>query len=416
MGSPHEALQVIHIAGTKGKGSTCTFIANILREAGFKTGLYSSPHLLDLRERIRILKPSVVSFQLSAEDKIPKKDFVRIIDEIKPCAEKLRETRLGRLSYYEVLTACAFLYFKEKTCDFVVLETGIGGRLDATNVVEPSICAITPISYEHTQVLGTTLGKITAEKVAIIKSAAYAVVTAPQRPSVLRIIRRQAKQCRTALFEVGKDIQIKERLLGPHGQSFEVQGIYDRYAKLSIGLLGRHQLLNAAVAIGCAESLRRQGIRIPQKAIREGLKKTDWPGRLQVISQRPKVVLDGAQNRASACALKDALRELFKFRSLILVLGVSQDKDVKGILEELAPYASRIILTKARNPRAMEPQTIKNFIKLNAKPIALTSNLNQALEVARQNAGQRDLILVTGSLFLVGEVLGKRDNERFIFR
>ncbi len=417
LGSPQEALWVIHIAGTKGKGSTCAFVANILREAGFRVGLYSSPHLLDVRERIRILQPSALSLQLSEKELISQKDFTRLIEKIKPQAEKLRETKLGKLSYYEVLTACAFLYFKESTCDFVVLETGIGGRLDATNLVESSICAITPISYEHTQVLGTTLKKIAAEKAGIIKSGTGTVVTAPQRPSVLRIIRRRAKQCRTVLFEVGKDIQIKERSFSLDGQSFDVQGIYDRYTQLSIGLLGRHQFVNAAVAIGCVECLCRQGVRISRKAIREGLKKTDWPGRLQIVSQRPRLILDGAQNRASACALKDALKELFKSRSLILVLGVSQGKDIKGILEELAPCASRIILTKAQNPRAMEPRSIKDFIKanpvskdfsngVNAKAITSTNSLPQALKLARENARPKDLILVTGSLFLVGEALG----------
>ncbi len=454
LGNPHQALRVIHIAGTKGKGSTCAFVANILKEAGFKIGLYTSPHLVDLRERIRILQSLVASRWSLGKQKISKKDFARIIEKIKPYAEKLRETKLGKLSYYEILTALAFLYFKEEETDFAVLETGIGGRLDATNVAGSFVCAITPISYEHTQVLGTTLKEIAAEKAAIIKnriqktvspinclpapniprqagattkdvvcrSSAFAedmfiggrqkatdkrqiVITAPQRPTALKVIRRQTQKVGADLFEVGKDVQIKERFADINGQSFDVKGIFSEYPGLKIELLGRHQVINAAVAIGCVESLRHHGIEISQKAIRKGLKKTRWPARLQMISGRPRIVLDAAHNQASACALKDALTKIFKFRRLILVFGVFQDKDVKGILRELIPLASRIILTKTQNPRAMEPEIIKTFIKTNERPIVLTNNPTQALKIARQSASQKDLILVSGSLYLLGEVL-----------
>ncbi len=374
LGSPQAALRAIHIAGTKGKGSTCAFVANVLKEAGFRVGLYTSPHLVDVRERIRVLP----------EEKIAKKDFSALIERIKPQAEKLRRTRLGSLSYYEILTALAFLYFKEKRCDFTVLETGIGGRLDATNVVSSLVCAIMPISYEHTRVLGNTLGKIAAEKAAIIKDKSQIVITAPQRPAALRVIRRRAKEIGAGLLEVGEDIRI---------------------TRLKIELLGRHQIINATVAIGCLRALRCFGVKISPEAIKQGLKNTRWPGRLQVLSQRPKVILDAAHNRASASALKDALEKLFKFRKLILVFGVSQDKDVKGILKELAPQAARIILTKANSPRAMQPEMIKSFIKTNGRVVSSSGNPQQALKTARQSAGPKDLILVCGSLYLLGEVL-----------
>jgi len=374
LGSPQEALRATHIAGTKGKGSTCIFVANVLKEAGFRVGLYTSPHLVDVRERIRVLP----------EEEIPKKDFSGLIKKIKPQAEKLRQTKLGSLSYYEILTALAFLYFKEKRCDFVVLETGIGGRLDATNLVSSLVCAITPISYEHTEVLGNTLGEIAAEKAAIIKDKSQIVITAPQRPSVLAVIRRRAKKIGAELRQVGEDIQI---------------------TGLKVGLLGRHQIINATVAVGCLRALRCFGVKISPEAIKEGLKNTRWPGRLEIISRRPKIILDAAHNRASASALKEALDKFFKFRKLILVFGVSQDKDVKGILKELAPQAARIILTKANSPRAMQPEVIKSFIKANGRVVSSSGNPQQALKVARQSAGQKDLILVCGSLYLLGEVL-----------
>ena len=397
LGNPHRTLRAIHIAGTKGKGSTCAFVANILREAGFKTGLYTSPHLVDVRERIRILQFA---------EEISKKDFARLIEKIRPHAEKLRKTRSGKLSYYEILTSLAFLYFKKEECDFVVLETGIGGKLDATNVASSLACAITPISYEHTHLLGATLKKIAAEKAGIIKNRTPIVITAPQRPAVLKVIRRRAKEVGADLYEVGKDIQIREKSRSLFGQSFDVKGIFAEYSGLKIGLLGGHQIVNAAVAIGCAESLRSQGVvKVSREAIREGLKKTRWPGRLEVISRNPGVVLDAAHNRASACALKNALNKFFKFRNLILVFGVCRDKDVKGILKELIPCASRIILTRAQNPRALAPETIKSFIKTNARPVALTQNPAQAMKIARGSAGQKDLILVTGSIYVVGEVI-----------
>ena len=374
LGSPQEALRATHIAGTKGKGSTCIFVANVLKEAGFRVGLYTSPHLVDVRERIRVLP----------EEEIAKKDFSGLIKKIKPQAEKLRQTKLGSLSYYEILTALAFLYFKEKRCDFVVLETGIGGRLDATNLVSSLVCAITPISYEHTEVLGNTLGEIAAEKAAIIKDKSQIVITAPQRPSVLAVIRRRAKKIGAELRQVGEDIQI---------------------TGLKVGLLGRHQIINATVAVGCLRALRCLGVKISPEAIKEGLKNTRWPGRLEIISRRPKIILDAAHNQASASALKEALDKFFKFRKLILVFGVSQDKDVKGILKELAPQAARIILTKANSPRAMQPEVIKSFIKANGRVVSSSGNPQQALKVARQSAGQKDLILVCGSLYLLGEVL-----------
>ena len=404
LGNPESSLGIIHIAGTKGKGSSCAFVANILSAAGFKVGLYTSPHLIDARERIRVLKPQTSNLH-SEDGQISKKDFAEIIGRIKPGAEKLRNTKLGRLSYFEIFTACALLYFKEQECKFVVLETGIGGKLDATNVTSSLVCAITPISYEHTHVLGRTLEKITAEKSAIIKSKTQIAVTAPQRLAALKVIRRRAQSLGVKLYEVGRDIRVKPRTIGLNGQSFDVQGIFAEYTGLKIGLLGEHQAINAALAIGCAEALSYHGFSISREAIRKGLKRTAWPGRLQIISRRPKVVLDAAHNQASCLVLRKAVDKLFKFRNLILVLGISCDKNARGILKELLPQAQRVILTRAKNPRALKPEIIKTMIKPNSRLISLTGSSAQALSLARKAADKRDLILVCGSIFLIGEVL-----------
>ncbi len=408
LGNPQQTFRSIHVAGTKGKGSTCAFVANILKAAGFKTGLYTSPHLVDLRERIRILQSTENRVQSTEKDRISRRDFARIAGKIKPQAEKLRATNLGQLSYFEVLTALAFFYFREQKAKFAVLETGIGGRLDATNVVSSLVCAITPISYEHTEVLGRTLSRIAAEKAAIIKDKRQIVVTAPQRPAVLKIIKRQASRVGADLYELGKDIQIKKKSTILSRRLFAVQGILAEYSGLKIGLWGEHQVVNAAVALACVEALGLQGIKVSPEAIRKGLKNTLWPGRLQIVSRRPQVVLDAAHCRVSAQALKDALVRLFKFRKLILVFGVSKGKDVRGILRELTPLAARVILTRSQNPRALSPEMIKTFIQTNKRPIILTESPDQALKVAGRDAGPKDLILVCGSLFLVGEVL--KDN------
>lgn len=394
LGNPQSSLRTIHIAGTKGKGSACAFIASILREAGFKVGLYTSPHLIDVRERIRI------------GEKITKKDFARLIEKIKPYAEKLRETELGRLSYYEILTACAFLYFKQAKVDFAVLETGLGGRLDATNTVSSLVCAITPISYEHTRVLGATLREIAAEKAGIIKTKSQIVICAPQRKEALEVIRKRAKAQAAKLFEVGKDIRIKEKRSSLYGQSFDIEGIFGEYPELKIRLLGEHQLINAAVAIGCIEALAYFDVEISHGAIARGLKKASWAGRLQIVSRKPTVVFDGAHNQASAFALKEALIKSFRFRNLILVFGVCQDKDVRGILKELVPLANKIILTKAANPRAMDPEAARAFMPIK-RPVTLCENSIQALKIAREDTREKDLILVCGSLFLLGELFEK---------
>jgi len=402
--SPQLSLRVIHVAGSKGKGSTCCFTAHILKTAGFKVGLYTSPHLIDVRERIKILQRSYSS----NNEKISKRDFAKLVERIRPAAEKLKKTKLGALSYYEILTALAFLYFKEQNCDFVVLETGIGGRLDATNTASSLVCAITPISYEHTKVLGSTLEKIAHEKSAIIKQRSQIAIIAPQSPQALKVIKRRAKKAGVELREIGRNIRVKEKSATLRGQAFDLQGVLSKYSNLKISLLGKHQLVNAAVGVASVEALKEFGFRVPVKAIKEGLNSARWPGRLEVISQRPTVIIDAAHNQASAKAAKEALAKLFKFRRLILVLGTSCDKDIKGILKELVPIASSIILTKTKNPRAMRPEVIKPFIKANKTSVILTNSSSEALKIARQNAEKKDLILICGSLYLLGEILKHR--------
>ena len=415
--NPQDSLKCIHIAGTKGKGSTCAFIAYMLKEAGYKVGLYTSPHLSDFRERIRILYPQKlnakddrhpISFapgtrtashqvQDCFEGMIPKSELTKLVERLKPVIERYnRDSKYGPLSFFEVYTALGFVYFKEKNVDFVVLETGLGGRLDATNVVEPIVCAITPISYEHTQQLGSTLSEIAAEKAGIIKGHQLIVISAPQEKEAQEVIRQKCREVGAKLYEVSKDIFCEKMR-----QGFNVLGIFGEYPNIETRLLGSHQLINAAVAVGLIEALRFHDIIIDSNSVREGLYNTLWPGRCEVISRGPLVVLDGAQNIASARVLKETIKENFQYKRLILVLGISKDKDIKGVCNELNDLPDEIILTQANNPRAREPQSLASFF--NKRKIHLTSNIKEAKEKIKVLAEKDDLVLVTGSLFVVGE-------------
>jgi dihydrofolate synthase/folylpolyglutamate synthase len=382
IGDPQEALRCIHVAGTKGKGSTCAFISYILREAGFRVGLYTSPHLSDFRERIRILERQNTSTSNPFEGMITKRGLTAIVDRLKPAIDKYNKiSKYGPLSFFEVYTALAFVYFKEQQTDFVVLETGLGGRLDATNTVNALVSVITPISYEHTDKLGSTLAEIAGEKAGIIKgdqgirgSGDQAIViSAPQEEEARDVIRNRCKEAGATLCQ-------------------------PKIRKLKIKLYGDHQQVNANVALAAVRALK---IGISGATIRRGLQNTVWPGRCEIVSKYPLVVLDGAQNVASAKAIKEAVRKNFKYKKLILILGISKDKDIKGICSELYDLADEVILTRADNPRATKPEDLRSHFK--NKKAYLTKSVLEAKRFADKFAMKKDLLLVTGSLFVVGE-------------
>jgi len=399
VGNPQDRLRCIHVAGSKGKGSTCAFITYILREAGYRVGLYTSPHLSDFRERIRVLEPrgAARSSKNEFEGMISRESLRGLVERLKPAIEAYNhKSKYGPLSFFEVYTALAFIYFLEKRVDFAVLETGLGGRLDATNVVHPLVCAITPISYEHTQKLGNTLEEIAGEKSGIIKGRGQIVISAPQENIAMRVIKAKCKAMNARIYSVGKEIKYM-----PQKGYFSVKGRLHNYSGLSVNLIGRHQLINAAVAIGLAEGLKEKGVTIASEAIKNGIATTVWPGRCEIVKRKPFVVLDGAQNLASAATLKKAIQENFRYRKLILVLGISSDKDIKGICAQLSSLAEKIILTRANSPRAVAPHILAGFFQ--DKENYLAANVKQAQELSFRLAGKEDLILVSGSLFVVGE-------------
>ena len=388
VGNPQRGLKTIHITGTKGKGSTAAMVSSILTEAGFKTGLYTSPHLISFRERIRLNKKEI------SEDKI-----CEILDEIRPAAEKIRKDE--KISFFELYTTLAFLYFKKENVDFAVLEVGMGGRLDATNAADSTVSAITPISLEHTDKLGTTLGEIALEKAGVIKEKSVCI-TAPQKPEALRVIKDVCCRKNATLHCLEGDILFEEGSLDGTSQNFSVKGRFARYDDIKLKLLGRHQIVNASLALGIAESMRAYNSVVPEEAIRKGISNTYWPGRLEVINNDPLVVLDGAQNAESAKALVDAIKRHFSFDRVILILGISRDKDIKGISTALSNLAREVIVTEVKNPRAARAEEIAEFFHKDR--VTIIPDSGEALDEAYRRAKEKDLILAAGSLYLAGEI------------
>ena len=394
--NPESFLKSIHIAGTKGKGSTSAFIAYILREAGYRAGLYTSPHLVDFRERIRILEPGFAEKE-DFSGMIPKRKFAELVFRLSLAIEKYnRVSKYGPLTYFEICTIIALVYFKEEHVDFAVLETGLGGRLDATNAVNSLVNVITPLSYEHMDKLGHTLSKIASEKAGIIKSQESTVISAPQAPEALAVIRNKCKKEKAKLLVAGRDI----KYAGTEN-NFKVITPCREYKNLKIRLIGAHQIMNAAVSLGAIESLRSFGAKVSIDSVKSGLYNTLWPGRCEVVGKSPLIILDGAQNSASAGVLSQTVRDGFRYQRLILVLGISSDKDIRGITRQFYALADAVILTQAHTPRAANTQVLKNYFK--DKEVYVAESVREAKKLALKISRKEDLILITGSLFVVGE-------------
>ncbi len=421
IGNPQESFKSVHVAGTKGKGSVCAFCAYILREAGYKVGLFTSPHLLDVRERIRILHPQPLDSLPCCEDfegMIPKKDLANLVGRLKPKIDKYCSiSQYGPLSFFEIYTILAFEYFKEQKVDFAVLETGMGGRLDATNVVKPIICGITSISYDHTNNLGNSLTEIAMEKAGIIKASQLPgfpapksiVISAPQEEEAIKVLRDKCVQENAELYEIGRDIKFNLVSSSLDHQEFNIRGNLGRFNNLRIKFLGPHQLINATLATSLISAMFIRGRgNFKISAFKKGLQNTSWPARFEIVSRNPLIILDGAHNVASAGVLVETLKQNFPEKKVILVLGISRDKDVKGITRALFPIAQRVILTCADNPRVARPMDIlsagKEFLK--DKNAAITRSVLEALKIVHSCAANDSLVLVTGSLFVVGEARG----------
>jgi dihydrofolate synthase/folylpolyglutamate synthase len=394
MGNPQLAAKTIHIAGTKGKGSVAVMIAQVLSASGYKTGLYTSPHLHNLRERISI-DGSLIS----------EAEFAAAMAEVKPFIESMKQDASFRqLTYFEALTALAFAYFQKKRVDFQVLEVGLGGRLDATNVVaNPVVCIITSISLDHTQILGNTLEEIAREKAGIIKPGCW-VVSSPQPEEAASVITEICREKKAKVVQVGKDVTWHKISGDLHQQSLVIKGRTSKY-QVSIPLLGDFQLENAATAVTALEILASEGFAISAADIAQGLAQVKWPGRFQILRQYPTVLVDGAHNVASMKRLVNNIKAYFAHKRIFLVFGTSCDKDILGIINELVPLSPQVIVTRASHSRAAAPPTlVAEFNKQGIKP-EIKETVAQAISRALSLAGKTDIICVTGSLFVVAETL-----------
>lgn len=396
LGNPHRRLRAVHVAGTKGKGSTCAMTASILQASGYRVGLFTQPHLHTFRERIRI------NDRLMSEH-----EMVAGMEELKPFIERLSDP-----TTFEIMTALAFQYFAGQQVDLAVVETGLGGRLDTTNVLQPLVAVITSISYDHTYILGDTIEEIASEKAGIIKGG-KPVVCAPQRPAAEEVIIKTCQERKSPLTLVGRDWLWDAAEADVRGQFFRVRsGIPDAKGLLTDGdgrgfwipLLGRHQLVNATTAIATTDQLFRQEIAVSSENVAEGLRAVHWPGRMEVLGRAPLLVVDGAHNVDSVQRLLRALREHFVFDKLILLVGFSLDKDVAGMMRELLTYGHQVVVTQADHPRAAHPETVMEkaeLAKIDVSKATTVYDVPAALSHTLDLADEEDLVCVIGSLFVV---------------
>ncbi len=396
LGDPHKAYPLIHIAGTKGKGSVTAMCSSILRAAGYRTAMYTSPHLEDYAERIQVNGVP-----------IPHHNLVELVNRIKPEIESIPQ-----LTTFEITTALAFLYFKEMGVDAAVIEVGLGGRLDATNIVSPIVSVITSISYDHTFVLGDTLGAIAAEKSGIIKTG-IPVVSAPQEPEAMAVIEQISGQKGAPLAVVGRDVyarsihqEISHQIIElqiPRSHSQDGEPIADKTMQMVLPLLGDHQVENAAVAYLAIDRFRQSALPITDAHIAEGFARTNWPGRFEVIRKNPPFILDCAHNRESSQQLIRTVRAMFPNRRVVLIFGASEDKDIDGMFTEIMPSVDLAIFTKSFHPRAISPLKLAEKVSRYSVQVEVVEKVSDAMQRALNTVTNQQLILVTGSIFIVAE-------------
>ena len=407
LGNPHIGIPTVHIAGTKGKGSTSAMCASILARSGYRVGLFTSPHMHSFRERIQ------VGGEIVSED-----EFAGLVDAIWPAVEKVgSQDPNGGVTMFEALTAMAFMEFRANA-NFQVLEVGLGGRLDTTNLASPDVCAITSLSLDHTSVLGDSIEAIAGEKAGIIKRG-IPVVSAPQPAGAAEVIRAKCAEMGSPLTEVGNHITCQVLSRSVQGQRFEVQTGANRYS-LDMPMLGDYQVENAAIAVGIVESLRDSGFSVPDRALQDGLASVSWPCRMEVLSRDPIVVCDGAHNPYSVAQLMQTLPDCFDYDRLVLVVGMSEDKNLSGMVEELArgiqpeesshqPRVTDVVVARSRHPRSVSCAKLAALFEPFPCDVrdggSVGDAMSAAINLARchAQAGHRPLVLATGSLFIAAE-------------
>jgi dihydrofolate synthase/folylpolyglutamate synthase len=385
LGSPHADLRAIHIGGTNGKGSTAAMIDAMLREGGYRVGLYTSPHVVSFVERIQVNGQSITE-----------KEVAELTARIK---NRIEEAEIPeQFTFFDFTTAMAFLYFAESKVDVAIVEVGLGGRLDSTNILNPVVSVITNVSREHRDVLGESLEEIAGEKAGIIKEG-VPLVTGVSQESVFLQLERICQQKKSPLYRLGKDFSSEKQGEG----CFHFRGRHQDLSRLKLNLLGEYQIENATMALGTLETLAEHGFRVNPEAVYRGLERVTWPGRLEVVREKPWVVLDAAHNPSGARALREALSELFAYDRCYLLLGIMKDKEVERIVSVLAPIAHETVLCRPSQDRAAPPERLKKALEAIGGRGRIVPDVGEGLDALLATAGPADLICVAGSFYTIGE-------------
>jgi len=394
LGNPQDHLRTVHIAGTKGKGSTAAMLAAALTGCGWTVGQYTSPHLIDVRERIRI----------GSRD-IPEADLHRALTEV---AWAARACGVDHLHFFEILTAAGLHYFAQQAVDLAIMEVGLGGRLDATNIITPEVCAVTQISFDHMDLLGDTLGAIAREKAGIFKPG-VPIVSTPQAEEVEAVLRQEADRVGAPIRFLEKELAFSSRFEtsprhGPHCR-IGLETPRTAFDHVRVPLWGEHQALNCGLVLAVVDALRERGQALREDAVVEGLAQTTLHGRLEQVCESPRILIDGAHNTASIAAIMRTLPIYVPYDTLVVVFGCGRDKDAKGMLKAVSMAADKIIFTRTRlNPRAADPEALaEQFAEMSGKMTQTAATLGEALDLARRAVTRADLVCITGSFYLAGE-------------
>ena len=385
LGNPQNNYKTIHVGGTNGKGSVCKILGSILNVDGYKVGIYLSPHLQRFSERFII-----------NNEEISKEEVVNLVEKIRPIIDEMINYE-NTPTFFEIVTAMAFQYFSDKKVDYAIIEVGLGGRFDATNIVKPEISVITNVSLEHQKILGKTIEKIAFEKSGIIKEKVPMITGA--KGKALNVIKKITTE-NNSIITIINNKSWKKIKGGVDWQEFEIIGSLKNYI-IKTSLIGSFQGENIAISINAIEALQMKGLYISEDSIFEGIEKSSNPGRMEIIDFEPMILVDGAHNIAAMNLLKNTLENDFVYDRLILIIGVLSDKNVKEILDIITPISDIIILTKSTNKRASDPLKLKEMI--NKKEVVIKKKIPDAVDYAKKISKKQDLILITGSLFTVGE-------------
>jgi len=405
VGNPHKKLQTVHIAGTKGKGSTATMLAKMLEANGYKVGLYTSPHLVSLHERICV-----------NSEMITEPEMLGLLNRVHGPVEKMNKN--SSPTFFEIMTAMAFMHFLDKKVDIAVIETGLGGRLDSTNVIKPKVVGITSLSIDHQSQLGTTIDSIAREKAGIFKRG-VPVVTVEQEPAAMRVLKAHAASAKATISVTGGDIDFSYRFEtsrehGPHTRVCLTTPT-SKFEHLRVPLHGKHQAINCGLALAMLDKLKSSGYDIDNEKATDGLSTVTLAGRMEMICDDPRIMIDAAHNAASVRALIHAIGQNVPYDSMVVIFGCNSDKDVRGMLSQLRYGADKVIFTRSSSAKAMSPDTLAEiYTELCGKMCQTAPALGQALQLARNAIGRGDLICITGSFYLIGEAKARFQQTRIM--